>query len=114
MLERLTGWINGRRERRAEWQAAWDAVAAVGPDGFTDYERRAIATIESLVGTLELSRNAAGCLSGAIPGTPMTLYLWADEAQVQAPGGNLRREHWHYESPEASLEDLRNFVASRL
>jgi hypothetical protein len=114
MLQRFKNWLATRRARRAAWDAAWDAVSATGPDGLTEYERRAIAQLEPLVGPLSLTRNTAGCLSGAIPGTEMTLYLWADEAQVGAPDVNLRRERWDYDSPEASLEDLRNFIAARL
>ena len=44
----------------------------------------------------------------------MTLYLWSDEAQVAAPDANLHRERWDYDSPEASLEDMRQFVVTRL
>jgi len=123
MLRKLQDWSRRRADRkaaRADMEAtgatAWARAVHVGDDELTNFERDAIAALEPITGPLSLERASSGLrvLSGQIPNTAMTLYLYADEAQVHGLRPAYRRERWDFISPQESVSDLVNYVRNVL
>jgi hypothetical protein len=116
MLRQLQEWSRRRAEEKRARNAAWVEAERVGDDGLTNFERDAIAALTPITGTLLLNRAAAGMpyLFGPIPATPMTLYLYADEAQVHGIEPAYRRERWDFSSPQESISDLVGYVHEAL
>jgi hypothetical protein len=116
MLSGIRSWIRRIRESHAAHVSAWSEAAIVGADGYTNFERLAIGSLEPLTGKLTLTRGTGGLLlwTGFIPGTDLTLYLHGDEAQVAGPGVSYRGEQWDFDSPAKSVESLVSFVRGKL
>jgi hypothetical protein len=97
-------------------ESAWREANALGDDGRTNFERVALSELEAIVGPITLARGSSQLpyLFGPIPGTDLTLYLYADEAQVHGGPRIFRKERWDYRPPQDSIEDLVSFVHASL
>jgi hypothetical protein len=116
MLRQLQEWSRRRAAEKRARSAAWAEAEQVGDDGFTNFERDAIAALTPITGSLMLNRASAGMpyLFGPIPATLLTLYLYADEAQVHGREPAYRRERWDFDSPQESISDLVGYVREAL
>jgi hypothetical protein len=109
-------WRAMRRARKADRELAWRGASDIGVDGLSNFERKAIAALEPITGSLTLSRANAKMpyLWGPVPKSNLVLYLYGDEAQVHGASTKYMRERWDYESPEASIRDLVKFIREHL
>jgi len=116
MLRQLQEWSRRRAAEKRAHNAAWAEAERVGDDGLSNFERDAIAALTPMTGALFLERAGAGMpyLFGPIPATPLTLYLYADEAQVHGMKPAYRRESWDFTSPQESIADLVGYVREAL
>ena len=116
MLRQLQEWSRRRGEEKRARSAAWAEAERMGDDGLTNFERDAIAALTPITGSLLLNRAGSGMpyLFGPIPTTPLTLYLYADEAQVHGRKPAYRRERWDFSSPQESISDLVGYVREAL
>jgi hypothetical protein len=116
VLQSFKSWVQRRRMNREARESAWREANVLGADGKTNFERLAVSELEALVGPITLARGGEQMpyLSGGIPGTDLTLYLYADEAQVHGGARKFLRERWDYRRPKDSIEDLVAFVRANL
>jgi hypothetical protein len=73
--------------------------------------------VEPLTGALSLveASGAAGrYLTGPVPGTDLTIYLYVDEVQAHAHSRRFIREKWDYDTPEALVSDFVTFLRGSL
>jgi hypothetical protein len=112
VFQSFKSWIQRRRMDREASESAWREATVLGADGRTNFERLAVSELEALVGPIALARGSEQMpyLFGVIPGTDLTLYLYADEAQVHGGARKFLRERWDYRFPKDSIEDLVAFV----
>jgi hypothetical protein len=116
VLHRIRAWWKRIRESHAVHIVAWSEADTVGADGYTNFERNAITSLEPITGKLTLVRGTGNLLlwTGPIPGTPLVLYLYGDEAQVWGPKVSYRKEQWDFDTPAESVESLVTFVRACL
>ena len=116
MLASFTAWLQRKRQSHAAQKSAWSEASTFGEDGYTNFERDAIARLGSITGKLSLIRGNGDPLqlSGPIPDTPLVLYLCVDEAQVHGVGVSYRKEKWDFDTPEDSVKSLVSFVREYL
>jgi hypothetical protein len=119
MLTRLTNWIRKRQTARIASEAAWGEEIVTGPDGLTGFERDAVAAIETLAGRLSIERSGRldkPTLSARIPNCDLVMTLWGEDAQLHTANGQsvYRKERWDFSTPQESVADLTNSVASHL
>jgi hypothetical protein len=116
VFQSFKNWLQRRRVNREASESAWREAAVLGADGRTNFERMALSELEAIVGPIALARGSSQMpyLFGVIPGTNLTLYLYADEAQVHGGARIFRKERWDYRLPEDSIEDLVAFVRASL
>jgi len=116
MFRKIKQWFVRERTRRAASISAWAGMAELGDDGFSQFERQAIAALETITGRLTLVRSEGDMhfLTGTIPNTSLTLYLYEDEAQVSGPDTSYRKERWDFDRPAESIDHLGSFIRVRL
>ena len=105
-------WLNNRRATRAAHSAAWADAETYGADGRTSFQRRALEAIEPLTGSLDLkvAGESEHYLTGVLPGTDVTLYLYEEEIQAYGTSHKFFSEKWDYESPEALVSKFLSFL----
>jgi hypothetical protein len=116
VFQSFKNWLQRRRVDREASESVWREATALGADGQTNFERMALSELEAIVGPITLARGSTQMpyLFGVIPGTDLTLYLYADEAQVHGGARTFRKERWDYRLPKDSIEDLVAFVRASL
>lgn len=119
MLRWFTNWVVRNREWRAAHDVAWRHATEIGNDSLSTFQRLAIASVETVTGPLKLKSQAfedlpnETYLTGRIPHTDLTLYLYKDEAQVHGlKRAQFIAEKWDYDNPEALVKALENYLRS--
>jgi hypothetical protein len=114
---RFKRWLERHHARSAAWERAWSDAGVYGTDGRTNFQRSVLAAVEPLVGALTLSDDAGDAgryLTGRLPGTDLTLYLYVDEVQAHGKSRRFVREKWDYDTPEALVDDFLVFIRDSL
>jgi hypothetical protein len=116
VFQSFKNWVQRRRTDREASESAWREATALGADGRTNFERMALGELEAIVGPITVARGSGQMpyLFGVIPGTDLTLYLYADEAQVHGGARMFRKERWDYRLPKDSIADLVAYVRASL
>ncbi|HEV7612266.1 MAG TPA: hypothetical protein VGO37_10350 [Steroidobacteraceae bacterium] len=116
MLAAFRSWLSRHRARKAAWHQAWSGADVYGDDGLTNFQRLALASLEQALGPLSLveaAGTAGRYLTGKIPETYFTLYLYADELGAQGISQRFIREKWDCDTPEAMVGEFVAFVRSQ-
>lgn len=116
MFAAFRSWLSRHRARKAAWHQAWSGADVYGDDGLTNFQRSALASLEQALGPLSLveaAGTAGRYLTGKIPETDLTLYLYSDELGAQSISQRFIREKWDCDTPEAMVREFVAFVRSQ-
>lgn len=108
MLRRLIHRLREAKERSPEKHDVWADFLVADIHGLTKFQRTARAMLEAGLGSLplEVKGGKERYLTGPLPGTGATLFLYEDGAQITAPGSDWRAERWDYDTPGALIAEL--------
>lgn len=111
----MCGWLARRREARRAHEEQWALERVIGPDGLSEFQRRAEAALTAAGFRLrerEVSPLRGGAdsrdlfISGLAGQSGARVYLYQDGLELRGDRTDLRLEHWDVESPDQIIRML--------